>query len=181
MQRRALSTGFSSRKRLTPESETDELELAIALSLSLLPHDSLKNDHKRQKNRGPSLPSPPPCPQLPSAAAANAAVLPPAFPASFLSSCIEPELERCAICLLDDSDVDPEEMGGWGRTRCSCRQLYHFNCLSKWTNQHAEVQEYPFEAQGTALASHTVRVSTSYPCCRSSMLKTKSRMMERLC
>ena len=93
---------------------------------------------------------------------------------------MNPELERCGICLLDDSDVDADELGGWGRTHCRCRTLCHYNCLSKWTNQQIEVQEYPFEARGTALASHTVRVSTSCPYCRSSMPKTKSRMMERV-
>lgn len=64
---------------------------------------------------------------------------------------------KCPICLQDDEDIDANELGGWGQTRCPCEAFFHYDCLHRWT---------------------TVRVGRClYPCCRRVMPKSKSRMM----
>ena len=107
-------------------------------------------------------------PAAAAAAAPSSAALPPSRPLA----AAEPALKRCGICFEDDGDVDSEEMGGWGRTRC-CSGLFHYNCLSTWTRSAVRGETVESTRGPTALP-------TSCPYCRKELPKTNSRMMERV-
>ena len=155
-------------------SEADDMQLGIALSRSLQhapPVDEREaTNEKRRKARRQQQQPPPPPPVHPAAVAAgpSSAGIPPSDP----PGAAEPALERCGICLGDDGDVDGEEMGGWGRTRC-CSGLFHYNCLSTWTRSAVRGETVESTRGPTALP-------TSCPYCRKELPKTNSRMMERV-
>ena len=81
----------------------------------------------------------------------------------------EPEEECCPICfeeLASCSHLETRAPGGWGHTRC-CGQPLHYACLYKWINDNSTVDS----------SSGPVELDTGCPMCRSTVSKSKSRML----
>ena len=54
----------------------------------------------------------------------------------------EEEATTCGICLEECEtalECEHRQPGGWGHTRC-CSNAFHYDCLSTWLNQDAEVK-----------------------------------------